>query len=106
MPDSTTQHPDQHSPRALAIRNAADACDAHEQQPDTHTQHHMQQAVQTALNLGATHADIRNARTKQTPAATADRGATVGQLHAAADTDYATGGDYRARMDARIRGGN
>jgi hypothetical protein len=50
------------SPRAIAIRNAADAANAYQASPDTYTLHRMQSAVQTAQNLGATLRDIRAAR--------------------------------------------
>ncbi|MFJ2000281.1 hypothetical protein [Streptomyces chartreusis] len=56
----------QHSPRADAVQTAADACNAHQQHPDTYTLHRMQSAVQTAQLLGASLIDIRDARTAVT----------------------------------------
>ncbi len=65
MTDRNGQQPPQPSPRARAIQAAADACNAHQQAPDTHTLHHMQATVQTARNLGASLHDIRAARGQQ-----------------------------------------
>lgn len=63
MPDLTSQCPPRPTLRAQAVTAAAQAVDAHANQPDTQTLHHMQITVQAALNLGAAPADIRNART-------------------------------------------
>ncbi|MGQ5576740.1 hypothetical protein [Streptomyces sp. ECR3.8] len=65
MTDRNGQPPQQPSPRALAVQLAADACNAHQQQPDTYTLHRMQAAVDQARNLGATPQDIRAARGQQ-----------------------------------------
>lgn len=65
MTHGTSPTPQQPSPRALAIQTAAQAADAHHQQPDTYTLHRMQSAVQTAQNLGASLQDIRAARGQQ-----------------------------------------
>lgn len=62
--DRTQQQPSPR-PRARAIQAAADACNAHQQAPDTHTFHRLRATVQTAHNLGATWADIRAARGQQ-----------------------------------------
>ena len=53
------------SPRTDAVQAAADACNAHQQHPDTYTLHRMQSAVQTAQLLGASLTDIRDARGQQ-----------------------------------------
>lgn len=63
MTDRNGQPQQQPSPRALAVRLAAQAADAHQTAPDTYTLHTLQSAVQTARNLGASLADIRSART-------------------------------------------
>lgn len=60
--DRTQQQP---SPRARAIRQAAQAADAHQANPDTNTLHRLRAAVQTAHNVGATWAEIRAARGQQ-----------------------------------------
>lgn len=53
----------QHSPRALAVHRAAQAADAHAAAgADATTLQALAAAVQGALNLGATFADIRAAR--------------------------------------------
>ncbi|MEU8756241.1 hypothetical protein AB0C88_37715 [Streptomyces chartreusis] len=65
MPKSTSTPHAQHSPRADAVTNAAAACNAHQQHPDTYTLHRMQAAVQTAQLLGASLQDIRAARGQQ-----------------------------------------
>lgn len=62
MTDRNGQQPPQPSPRARAIQAAADACNTHQNAPDTHTLHRLRATVQTAHNLGATWADIRTAR--------------------------------------------
>lgn len=62
MTDRNGQQPPQPSPRARAIRQAAQAADAHQANPDTNTLHRLRATVQTAHNLGATWADIRTAR--------------------------------------------
>ncbi len=49
--------------RTQAVHAAAQAADAHQAAPDTATLHDMQATVQAALNLGASPADIRAART-------------------------------------------
>ncbi|MFB6787662.1 hypothetical protein ACFCWT_13400 [Streptomyces olivaceus] len=54
--------PAQPSPRDLAVQRAAKAADTHQAHPDTTTLHNLKTAVQTALNAGATFADIRAAR--------------------------------------------
>lgn len=48
--------------QADAVRDAADAVNAHVAGPDSVTFHDMQQKVQDALNLGASLTDIRDAR--------------------------------------------
>jgi hypothetical protein len=53
----------QPSPRAQAVQAAAQAVQAHATTPDTTTLHTMQDAVQAALNHGASPPDIRDART-------------------------------------------
>ncbi|MFF4834077.1 hypothetical protein [Streptomyces sp. NPDC001315] len=63
--ERTDQQPTQPSPRAIAVRNAADAADAYQAAPDTYTLHRMQSAVQSAQNLGASLQDIRAARGQQ-----------------------------------------
>jgi hypothetical protein len=60
--DAQAQQP---SPRALAVRQAAQAADAHQAAPDTYTLHCLQSAVRTAQNLGASLKDIRAARATQ-----------------------------------------
>lgn len=59
---ATDQTAQQDTPRAQAVRTAAQAVNAHATAPDTATLHTMQTAVQTAQNLGATLTDIRDAR--------------------------------------------
>ena len=62
MTHGTDHQPQQPTPLAQAVQAAAQAADAHQSTPDTATLHAMQTAVQTALNLGATPADIRATR--------------------------------------------
>ncbi|NUS79177.1 MAG: hypothetical protein HOV70_23665 [Streptomyces sp.] len=63
MPKSTSTPQPQPSPRDRAVQRAAQAADTHQTRPDTATLYDLRSTVQAALDLGATFADIRAART-------------------------------------------